>query len=91
LLLQHIQQQLITFETSNFSHTVVNGTHSGENHTISPTYQVRIVGNQHLIGAYVLERTRHRVQIAHAVIDYRDYSTHIFPPAPEVCLQHTFG
>ena len=67
---QHLIQQLITAEATDRFHTVTDAPNTWENNPVSVKDSLRFMADHDLGRSNVLQRARHRVEVAHAVIDY---------------------
>jgi len=67
---QHLIQQLIAAEATDRFHTVTDTPNTRENNPVGIKDSLRFMADHDLGSPHVLQRARHRVQVAHAVIDY---------------------
>ena len=64
--------QLIEAQALDLGHAIANRANTGKHHAIGFADHLGIAGHQHLACPYVLKGLGHRVQVAHAVINYRN-------------------
>ena len=76
LFSERLRQQLITLQAPYLCHAVANGAHAGKYHAVRLADQFSIMSNHHLVSAHVLQRAGDGVQVAHAVINNGDNTTH---------------
>ena len=68
--IQHLIQQLITAEATDRFHTVTDTPNTRENNPVGIKDSLGFMADHDLGSPHVLQRARHRVQVAHAVINY---------------------
>lgn len=60
-------------QTTNLRHAIADGADTGQQHPVGAAHLLRVGGHPHLnAGLNMFQRLGHRVQVAHAVIDYCD-------------------
>ncbi len=77
-ILADFSHQRVEAQATDLRHAIANRANTGKHHPVGFANHIGIAGDQNLAGTDVLEGLGHRVQVAHAVIDYRDrlhYST----------------
>ena len=70
-VLADFTHQRIKAQTTDLGHAVADRADTGEHDPVGFTNHVGIAGDQHPTGTHVFQRFGHRVQVTHAVIDYR--------------------
>ena len=72
-------------QATDFGHAIADRTHTREHYAVGFANHAGIAGNQHPTGANVLQRLGHRVQVTHAVIDYRHCLHQSTPLVEGIC------